>query len=297
MTRAQKVFIALFFSMLFWGFSFIWTSQALQIYKPLTTIFFRLAISVILMFVLNFGLKRIQKIKKEDIKQFMLLAFFQPFLYFIGENYGLIYASPTITSVIISTIPLFSPVAAYFFLKEKVTLINLAGILISIIGVFLVILKENLTFSTSLTGILLLTLSVFSAVIYSVLLSKLSHKYNVFTVLFTQNLIGLIFFIPLFGIIDLKDLINTGIKMEGVIPIIKLAVFASTISYFFFIYGLKHVGITKANIFANIIPAFTAIFSFYIFGEQLSLINIAGIIIVIVGVLITQIKLSRKNNI
>jgi drug/metabolite transporter (DMT)-like permease len=290
MTQKQKVIIALFFSMLFWGFSFIWTTEALKTYNPLSTIFFRLIISVTFMLIINIWYKSIKRIEKQDFKWFLLLSFFQPFLYFIGENYGLVHASPTTTSVIISTIPLFAPIAAYVFLKEKITLINFFAIIISIVGVFLVIFKEDFSISTSSTGLLLLTLSVFSAVTYSVILVKLSGKYHVFTILFTQNLLGTILFAPLFIIVDFKDFISVGFNIQGFIPIFKLAIFASTLSYLFFIYGVKNIGITKTNIFANIIPAFTAIFSYFIIGETLTFINILGIFIVIFGVLITQIK-------
>lgn len=294
MTQKQKTFLALFFAMLFWGLSFIWTTKALRIYNPLSTIFFRLTISVIFMYIINIWLKRISKINRNDFKWFLLLAFFQPFLYFIGENYGLLHASPTTTSVIISTIPLFSPVAAYFFLKEKISLINFISIIISILGVFLVIFKNDFTFSTSITGILLLSLSVFSVVAYSVIIVKLSDRYKVFTILFVQNLLGVILFAPIFLIVDFKDIIATGFNLQGVIPIIKLAILASTLSFLFFIYGVKHIGITKVNIFANIIPAFTAVFSYFLIGETLSYVNILGIIIVISSILITQIKFNEK---
>lgn len=294
MSQTQKVFTALFFSMLFWGFSFIWSAEALTIYNPFTVLLFRLSLSVIIMYFFNFYLKRLKLIKMSDLPIFITLAFFQPFLYFIGENYGLLYSSPTTTSVVISTIPLFSPIAAFFFLKEKISLLNIAGIIISVLGVFMVILKPGQAFSASGIGMALLGLAVFSAVIYSVILAKLSGRYNVYTILFTQNILGIIFFIPVFLYFDLNKFLNTGLVLKGIYPIVLLAFFGSTLAYLFFIYGVKHLGVTKTNIFANIIPAFTAFFSFLIIGEKLEKINIFGIFIVVFGVMITQIKFKKK---
>jgi len=51
-------------------------------------------------------------------------------LYFIGETSGLNKVDPASTAVIISTIPLFTPLAAFYFLKEKVTAWNIAGIVL-----------------------------------------------------------------------------------------------------------------------------------------------------------------------
>jgi drug/metabolite transporter (DMT)-like permease len=293
MSQKLKVFIALFFAMMFWGFTFVWTNKVLVFYNPPTIITIRLIISSLLLILLNLWLKQIQKVSRKDFFRFVILSLFQPFLYFLGENYGLTLVSPTVTSVIISTIPLFSPVAAYFFLKEKISLMNFIGILISIVGVFLLILKKDFQLDASPLGIAFLMLAVFSAVVYSVLVVKLSAKYNVLTITTYQNSIGVLWFIPVFFIVDFKEFISTGFILEPFINILKLAVFGSTVCYLLFIYGIKNLGITRANIFANSIPVFTAIFSYFILGEVLSLLNILGIGIVIFGLMLTQITKNR----
>ena len=275
-------------AMLFWGYSFIWSQKVLAFYNPSTTVMFRLILSTALLLFINIWMKKVERMNRNDVKKMFLLAFFQPFLYFIGENYGLMQVSSTVTSVIISTIPLFSPIAAYFFLKEKFSPVNLIGITISIIGVFLVILKDDLSIAASTSGILFLTLAVFSAVMYSVMISKMAGRYNVYTIITYQNAIGIIWFIPAFLILDLKHFMNIGFKLEPFIPLMELAVFGSTLAYILFIYGIKHLGITKANIFANIIPVFTAIFAFFFLHETFTFYNILGIAIVISGLLMTQ---------
>jgi len=297
MSEKIKVYIAMLVAMLFWGFSFIWSSKALQFYNPSTTVIFRLLISSVLLIVINLFFKTLTKIQKKDIKFFIALSFFQPFLYFIGENYGLMNTSSTITSVIVSTIPLFSPIAAYIAFREKISKMNLIGVIISIIGVFLVIIKNDLTFSASAIGLAFLALAVFSAVIYTLIISKLSSSYNVLTLLTYQNLIGIIWFIPTFFILDYNQFIKVGFLIEPFIPIFYLAIFGSTVCYILFIYGVKKLGVTKANIWANIIPVFTAIFAYFFANEQLNIYNIIGIFIVVAGLLLAQItnKLRVKS--
>ncbi len=290
MSKKLKVYIALTLAMLLWGISFVITKQALIFYQPFTIVMFRFGLSSAILFILNFWLKRIVRIKTEDIPNFFLLAFFQPFLYFIGENYGLKYASSTAASVIISTIPLFTSLGAYIFFKEKTSFITFVGIIISILGILLVILKPDFSFTTNLNGILFLGLAVFSAVIYSLLVVKLSDNYNVYTIISWQNLIGTVLFIPAFFIFDYSEFKHTGFIIKAFIPIFELAVFASSICYIFFVYAIKNIGVTKANIYANIIPVFTAIFAFFILNEELSLINVLGIFIVLTGVILSQIS-------
>ncbi len=285
-----RVYVAMFFAVLFWGFSFIWTKQALGLYRPVTIILFRLIFSVIFLYILGkiFGL--IQKLYSRDIKSFVIVAFWEPFAYFLGENFGLTHVSSTTAAVIIATIPLFSPIAAYFYYRERISLINFAGILISIFGVFLVVLKPNFSFKIDLIGLLLMLWAVFSAIFYSVYVLKISKKYNVYTIIFYQNLIGSLMFLPVFLIVDLKQFLTIGLNLKYFIPIIELSIFASTLAFMFFTYGIKHLGIIRANLLANTIPIFTAFFSYLILGERFTWFNVLGIFIVIAGVTLGEIK-------
>jgi drug/metabolite transporter (DMT)-like permease len=58
------------------------------------------------------------------------LAFSEPFIYFIGETYGLQRVSPVITSLIISTIPVFTAIFMRCFFRATLTWINFAGIFV-----------------------------------------------------------------------------------------------------------------------------------------------------------------------
>jgi drug/metabolite transporter (DMT)-like permease len=78
-------------------------------------------------------------------------------------------------------------------------------------------------------------------------------------------------------------------------PIIELAVFASCGAFILFAYSVQKMGITKANVFSNCIPVFTAIFSFIILGEKLTIQNIIGMAIVIAGLIMSQMNGTKKN--
>ena len=293
MSERIKIFLAMITAMFFWGISFIWSEQALVIYNPVSVVMFRLIISVILLYIINFWFRRINRLLSKDIFLFILLSFLQPFIYFVGENYGIVYTDATTTSIIISTIPLFGPIAAYFLLKEKISLINFIGIIISICGVILVILKDNFSISASPIGLMFLFGAVVAAVLYSVLVLNLAGRYNIYTITVYQNLIGLLWFVPAFLLFDFTNFVKTGFELKAFIPIILLAIFGSTLCFLLFIYGVKKLGITKANIFGNTIPVFTAFFAFLILDAKFSLLNIFGIVLVLLGVLITQIDRKK----
>ena len=277
-------------SMIFWGMSFIWTSIVFTCYPPITPIFLRLILSSVILMggLLLFG--KIERIKKKDFGLFFLSAFFNPFLYFIGENFGLKYTSPSISAVVIATIPLFTPVAAYLIIRERISWLNIAGIIISFLGILVMLISRDMTFSASPKGVGFLFFAVISAVIYSSFLKKLTMRYGPFSIIAWQNLIGMLYFLPLFLILDVSEFIAIRPDWKAIAALIQLALFASTFAYVLFTIGVKKIGVSRTNVFTNLIPIFTAVFSFFILSENFSLQKIAGILIVVSGVALTQIQ-------
>lgn len=287
------VYLAVVFAMVFWAFSFVWVKEVYVAYGPLTTVFFRLVIATALMLIYSRIIGKLMKVEKKDYRTFLLLAFFEPFLYFMGESFGLKYVSSTMGAIIIATIPLFSPLAASRYHGEKLSLRNLTGIILSFIGVGIVVFDDSLNFIASPPGIGLLFLAVFSAIAYTVVLKDLSHKYNITTIITYQNFIGIFFFLPLWLIFESKTLLATPFNLTAFIAIIKLAVFASCIAFILYTYSVKNLGINNANIFINIIPVLTAIIAWYVLDEPLAFRKIVGIIVVICGLFIAQIRMKK----
>jgi drug/metabolite transporter (DMT)-like permease len=285
---------AIFLAMIFWSFSFIWFKVANETFLPLTIVFIRLVISVILLVSFISLSKTSVKIKKEDRKLFLLLAIFEPFLYFIGESYGLTYVSATVGSVIISIIPVMATLGAWVFYREKLKVINYIGIVISFLGIIVFVLNKDGSLSFSIKGVLLLLFAVFSAVGFNLTLGRLVGNYSPVFIVTIQNTIGALLFLPVFLISDLKEFINTPFSFRNFVPLLELAVFASCGAFILFAYSVRNMGISRANVFTNSIPVLTAIFSFIILGDKLTIQNLIGMIIVIAGLFMSQINGRRK---
>jgi drug/metabolite transporter (DMT)-like permease len=181
------------------------------------------------------------------MKWFLLLGFFEPFLYFMGESYGVSMISPTLAAIVISLIPLLAPIPARYILKESFTLINLIGLIISVTGVMLVIAGENDSKPTAVAGVLLMILAVIAALFYSVFVKKLSDHYSSFTIVTYQNIVGLVYFLPVFYLTDFEQFIHTRHSLESWIPLFKLALFASVFAFLLFVFSIKRLGMARAN--------------------------------------------------
>ena len=288
------VYLAIIFAMIFWSFSFVWVKEVYVAYGPLTTVFIRLLIATSLLMIYGRFTKKLIKIERKDYRAFILLAFLEPFLYFMGESFGLQYVSSTMGAMIISTIPLFSPIAASRYYGEKLSIRNLIGIILSFVGVGIVVFDSSFNFIASPLGIALEFLAVFSAIAYTVVLKDLSHKYNPTTIITYQNFIGIFLFLPLWLIFESKTMFSTSFNLHAFIAILKLAIFASCIAFILYTYSIKNLGINNANMLINIIPVLTAVFAWYILGDPLTIRKIIGITVVIAGLFIAQVKMRRR---
>ena len=283
-----KLYGAISLAMLFWSFSFIWTRQAILSFPPITLVTLRLVIASLLLFLVSKAAGKFQVMRREDVKWFLLLAFFEPFLYYIGETYGLTMVESTLASVIISTIPLFAPILAYFLLKEKISIANIAGILVSLSGVFLVIYEPKNGITTNPWGIMLMFLAVFSAICYTTTLRKISTHYSTFNVIFYQSLVGLFFFIPTFLVTDYSTFTFSKVTTQGLFALFMLAVFASVIAFVLFAGVVRKIGVARTNVFVNLIPVFTAILAWWLLDENLTALKFAGIAITVIGLFVSQ---------
>ena len=197
-----------------------------------------------------------------------MLALFEPFFYFLGESFGLTYVSATVCSVLISTIPVFATIGAWLIFKERLKAINYAGIIFHLSGYWCSSLIKMGTFRSILKDWLSCFLLFISAVGYNLTLSRLVGTYSPVYIVNVQNIIGASLFLPLFLILDLKHFINTPFTFNMFKPIIELAVFASCGAFILFAYSVRNIGISKANVFTNCIPVFTALFSFILYWRE-----------------------------
>jgi drug/metabolite transporter (DMT)-like permease len=289
-----KVHTAAFFAMMFWGFSYVWSKIVFEYFTPLSTVFFRLIISFITLFAIIIVSRKWENINPPDRWLFLVSALFNPFLYFIFESYGLNLVSASVSAFIIATIPVFTPFFAYKIFGEKVSLLNIAGLIISFMGILLIIIKPDLSLRASPIGVGLLFLAVASAVVYVIFLKKLSVNYKPYTIIAWQNLLGAIYFLPFFFYFDADDIINVQVDNRLIFSLLSLGIFASSFAYVLFTYVIRNIGISKGNFYANLIPVFAAIASYFVLSEKFTIIKITGMIIIILGVTLSEIEVKKQ---
>lgn len=291
--KKTVVYPLLAFAAIVWGISFILTKELFVSEANITVLIiltFRLLLATAITIPTLLLFKKLEPIKKSDLKWFLILAFLEPFIYSICETNGVKLVSGSMSSIIVATIPLFVPFGMAAAYKEKVRGVTLIGILMSLIGLSVMLFlggENNLDMNPR--GIVWLFGAVLTAVVFTIVLVKLVGRYKPFTITAYQNLFGCLYFIPLMLLIDGGNLplLSYSPKMIGLLVV--LGVFCSTVAYVFYNMGVEHLGATSACIFTNAIPVFSLIAAILIGQETLTWSKPVGIVIVIAGVVIAQI--------
>ena len=289
--------------MLIWAGAGIAVKQALLIFTPLTLIVLRFSLAVILMLIIGLIFRHndilgLQRVERQHLPLFLLGGLLQPFLYFIFETYTYqSFTSPTIAEALLSTQPILAPIFAFLLLREQVTRYNIIGILISTAGMLLLLLTGAGHFELGNPwGVLLAILTVSCSVGYSVVLRRIPTHYSSLTIVFYVQTISLALFYMLWSGAQLlnptpiiqTELLNLQFVAKPILSIVYLSVFASVAAFILFCFTVRYIGVTRANIFNNVRPVFTAILMLLIFSEQLPLSKWIGILVIILGLFISQ---------
>ena len=274
-----------------WGFSFVWTNDILQRdVAPFTFLFIRLFLAGAILYAGSKFARKLEKIERKDYIWVILMAFFEPFIYFIGETYGIKATnSAVISAVIIATIPVFTLFAERILYKVPLTAFKIFGTAITIPGIIMVIMKDGEQASAEhLYGILLLFLAVAGSIGYSSVVKKLSGRYNTITITTYQFVVGSMFFFPLFLMYGLDGLNSTFFSKEVIVPLLELTVLCSCLSFACWVAAIKRLGMARTSIFSALIPAVSAVGAAMLGQETVTVMTFAGIGVVIAGVIIAQ---------
>lgn len=304
--------------MLIWAGSGIAVKEALVVFTPLTLIVLRFTLAVILMLAIGLifhqnNILGLQRMDRKDLPLFLLGGLFQPFLYFIFETYTYqSFASPTIAEAMLSTQPVLAPLFAFVLLRERVTRNNIIGILLSTIGMLILLLMGNGDMGNGILaigngkGVILAILTVSMSVSYSVILRRIPSRYSPLSIVFYVQSISLILFYIVWIVMGeagtllhhatpfYTTLHNTPQLLHSCLAVGYLAVLSSVAAFVLFCYTVRQIGVTRANIFNNVRPVFTAILMWIMFGEILPVWKLVGIAVIIIGLFISEKKVKNQ---
>lgn len=229
-----------------------------------------------------------QKFEKKDIPILILLSILNipinQFLFVVSIKFT---SAPNVALAYALT-PIFVLLISFPILKEKPTILKVAGILTAIIGTIMIITQNGIDLSSdTFLGDSFALLASISWGFYTVLGKKPSIKYGAInTTAFTMTC-GALLYLPIFFISN-NNLTQINIEVIDWLKIAYLGIFTSVIAYIIWYYALTKIEATKLSIFNNLQPVFTTLLSIILFSYAPTITFVIGGILIITGVIITQ---------
>jgi drug/metabolite transporter (DMT)-like permease len=291
-------YFKLTFTTVVWGISFIATKLAVREAAPGVVVWLRFLIGVVLMFIILLVRKQLALPTGRDALQFALLGFIGVTLHQWLQSTGLVTSQASTTAWIVASIPIFIAMLGWFFLREKVTSIQLAGILLAALGVLLVVSRGDVLSvfreQNFAPGDVLILLSAPNWALFSVLsrgvLKKHSPLFMVFYVLLFGWLFSTLLLLGQGGLTQMALL-----SQNGWAAVLFLGIFCTALGYLFWYDGLSALTASQAGAFIYLEPLVTAIAAWVVLGEPLSAASLLGGGLILGGVWLVNTYSSRMD--
>lgn len=285
-----------------WGMSYIWSDRLIALGVPISYFVpLRIFVAGIILLLFNILTKEFRLIARKDIWKFMLLSLFEPLIYFFCETYGIKETgSPTISAMIIASVPIFSVGAGFLFFKERISVINALGIAVTLGGICLVLLKQGGDEGVPqnfILGVVLLMIAVFSEVGHASLTKLLADGYKPQVIVMYQFLIGTVYFLPFFLTRGIENFDARLVSWEVLEPILCLAVLCSSLAFSLWAMAIKKLGVGKSSVFLAMMCVATALVAEVIGREHLSILQWLGVLIAVLGIVLSQYCCTKKSEI
>lgn len=273
---------------LIFGFSFIFSKAALETLSTFELLFLRFTTATITMSLLIlFGVVKVN-LKDKNLKPLILVALWQPIIYFIMETKGLQYTTSSEAGVMMAFIPVLVAILAAFLLDEKPSKLQWIFIVISVAGVLTIVLGGgNLEAGGQLKGIIFLLSAVFSASMFNIYSRRASQNFTPYETTYFMMILGMIVFGTLYliqgimaGNINILSKINTQVS----ISIFYLGVLSSVFAFLLVNYSLSKLPASQSSVFANLTTVVSVIAGITIRGESFESYKLIGAVMIIIGV-------------
>lgn len=293
------VYLLSVLAIVLWGMSYIWSDRLIALGVPISYFVpLRIFVAGIILLLFNILTKNFRPIARKDIWKFLLLALFEPLIYFFCETYGIKETgSPTISAMIIASVPIFSVGAGALFFKERISILNGFGIAVTLAGICLVLLKQGGDEGVPqnfILGVVLLMIAVFSEVGHASLTKLLADGYKPQVIVMYQFLIGTVYFLPFFLTRGIENFDARLVSWEVLEPILCLAVLCSSLAFSLWAMAIKKLGVGKSSVFLAMMCVATALVAEVIGREHLSLFQWLGVFIAVLGIVLSQYCCSKN---
>lgn len=274
-----------------WGSSFLCTKVLMEDggFTPVEMFVYRFFVAYLIL--LGFSFKRIFADNWKDELSLLVCGVCSGSLYFITENYGLVYTTAGNVSLLSSMSPIFTTILAAIVFRTKIGVGVISGSIIAFVGVFCIIFSHGEGFVIKPTGDLLALSASVSWAIYSIVVKRLMPFYNSFFITRKMFFYGVLTALPLlliqkepirfFQLFDISD-------PHLMFNFLFLVLMCSIMAYLIWNESMKVLGPVTANNYIYMQPLVTMVAAYFILNENIYILGYIGCVLIIGGLIISD---------
>ncbi|USG68103.1 DMT family transporter [Brevibacillus ruminantium] len=282
---------------LFWGGAFGAAHHVISEIPPITAAALRFALASLLLLLITQlrGEWHLEEIKKRW-RGLLLMALTGIFAYNAFFFYGLTYTTAINGSLIMANSPVFITLGAVLFLKEAWNKKLGIGLLLSLTGVFLVIINgswETLVSFTFNTGDMLFLAALLCWVLYGLLGKVVMNGVSPLLTTTVTTAAGSVLLV-IWSLFEDGWRLVPQMSGQAWLEMVYMTFFATVLAFFLWNQGVHHLGASKASIYMNLVPINACWIAVLLYGASMTWIQVIGILMVIAGVCTVTLGNGKK---
>ena len=263
---------------------------------PISLAFWRWTLVFIILFIFNFYFlkDKLRSIKKEFFKLFFLGAMgcgvCGAFPFLAGKtttivNIGIIYTSSPIFIILISSL----------FFREKINYLKIIGLISCLVGVFIIIIKGDISFLINLKftmGDLWMLGAAVGWALYSIYLFYWKSDLAVFPRFTLIAFFGALSLLP-FYILEENFFSKTNFDNNFIFWVSFAAISPGIIAFSLYTLTQKYLGASTTGFTLYLFTVYGAFYGIFLFQEKLELFHYIGTILVFIGIFLVKKKIKN----
>ena len=275
------------FAVLVWGASFIATKVALRDVSPVTVVWLRFAMGVVILGIAVIVRKQFAWPQKNEWLYFALLGFLGIAFHQWLQSTALTTSRASTTAWIVAATPVFMALLGWLVLKEKLGWLQTGGILLATCGVLLVVSDGDPTAISfnqfGAPGDILVLISSFNWAVFSALSRRGLASHPATRMMFYVMTLGWLFTnILLFAGPGPGEVLQ--LTIEGWLGVSFLGVFCSGLAYIAWYDALQALPAAQLGAFLYLEPPVAVVVSTLILAESITWAALVGGAIILFGV-------------
>jgi len=287
----KKVYMApLMGTFLCWGSMYVVSKIALRTVPPVTLLALRYLVAIPVLFAILKLRGKLKRMAREDVMTVAAIGFIGYFMSFCLQMLGISKLTGSISSLLGAMNPIFIPVLASFFLKEKLTLSKILCVAVSMVGV-VTIVGVNGTVDVLGAGLMLLSVFLWSSA--SVIIRRVSGRYDPMQV----AMLGMVFALPLTGAWAVAELQSAAFSLpiESALAVLFMGIVGTAVAHTLWNTSLSLMDASFCSMFYPMQPLTAAVLGVVILGERITHRFVLGALIICCGIVAAVLSGKKKS--